>query len=212
MRAARVTASAEELLSLDGACWRSAREQVVALAPTPMAMVQELSPLMASSTDHGAVRSLRVRALHNGSHVALRLTWSTPDASIVRDLDQFADAVAVMFPMHPEAIAITMGGAGRPVNAWFWRAGDTTSDVVAEGFGTSRRRKPTLTGLEARSQHSGGEWHVVLVRPLVVEGDAARFEAGTRAGIGFAVWDGARAERAARKSATLVFDDLELDG
>jgi ethylbenzene hydroxylase subunit gamma/complex iron-sulfur molybdoenzyme family reductase subunit gamma len=212
VRAQRITASVEELGALDAGLWASAASTLVSLEPTPLAMVEDLSPQMAARTDHGTVRSLRFQAVHNRSHLAIRLSWEMPEANTIEDLDQHADAVAVMFPMHRDAVAMTMGAKGRPVNAWYWRAGVSAPfDVLAEGLGTSSRRDSKLTALSAQSRHAEGAWVVTFVRPLVVEADAARFEPGVRTGVAFSVWDGGRAERAAHKSSSLVFSDLELE-
>ncbi len=211
MRARRVNAG-EDLASLDADCWRSAAVEVVSLAPAPVGSLERLSPLMARRVDHGAVRSLRVQAVHDGARVAVRVGWETPAANTITDLDRFADAVAVMFPVHAEAAAITMGAAGRPVNAWYWRAGDVAlCDVLAEGLGTSRRRAPERTALTSRSRHVDGAWQVTLVRPLLVDAEAARFEPGARTGVAFSVWDGGNAERAGLKSTSMVFSDFELE-
>jgi len=212
VRAPRVDATAEALAALDADCWREAAIEVVPLAPAPVATLKRLSPVMARRVDYGAIRSLRAQAVHNGTHLALRVGWEAPEANTIGDLDQFADAVAVMFPMHPDAAASTMGAPGRPVNAWYWRAGDAAPfDVVAEGLGTSRRRPLGLTALTARSRHADGQWLVTLVRPLAVEAEAARFAPGARTRVAFSVWDGGRAERAGLKSSSVVFSELELE-
>jgi ethylbenzene hydroxylase subunit gamma/complex iron-sulfur molybdoenzyme family reductase subunit gamma len=212
VRAARITAAIEELGSVDAGFWASAASAVVPLEPTPMALVEAVSPQMASRTDHGAVRSLKFQAVHNRSHLAIRVGWRMSEANTIDDLDQYADAVAVMFPLHRDAVALTMGAAGKPVNAWYWRAGDSAPfDVVAEGLGTSRRRDSKLTELSAQSRHAEGAWVVTFVRPLVVEAEAARFEPGVGTRVAFSVWDGGRAERAAHKSSSLVFSELELE-
>jgi DMSO reductase family type II enzyme heme b subunit len=212
VRAPRITAAVEDLGSVDSGFWASAASAVVPLEPTPPALVAALSPQMASRTDHGAVRNLRFQAAHNRSHLAIRVGWQMSEAHTIDDLDQYADAVAVMFPMHRDAVAMTMGAAGRPVNAWYWRAGDPAPfDVLAEGLGTTSRRDSKLTALSAQSRHAEGVWVVTFVRPLVVEADAARFEPGVPTGVAFSVWDGGRAERAAQKSSSLVFSELELE-
>jgi len=212
VRAPRISAAVDELGAVDAGLWASAPSAIVPLEPTPTALIEALSPQMAARTDHGAVRSLRFQAVHNRSHLAIRVGWRMSEAHAIGDLDQFADAVAVMFPLHRDAVAMTMGAAGKPVNAWYWRAGDSAPfDVVAEGLGTSSRRDSKLTALSAQSRHAEGAWVVTFVRPLVVEAEAARFEPGVGTGVAFSVWDGGRAERAAHKSSSLVFSELELE-
>jgi ethylbenzene hydroxylase subunit gamma/complex iron-sulfur molybdoenzyme family reductase subunit gamma len=212
VKARRIATATEDLGTVDPGPWASAAATIVPLEPTPLALVEDLSPQMASRAGHGAVRSLRFQAVHNRSHLAIRVGWQMPEAHAIGDLDQYADAVAVMFPMHRDAVAMTMGAMGRPVNAWYWRAGDSAPfDVLAEGLGTSSRRDSKLTALSAQSSHGDGAWVVTFVRPLVVEADAARFEPGVRTGVAFSVWDGGRAERAALKSSSLVFSEFELE-
>ena len=212
MIARRAESTAGALDAIDAAFWASIPPSTVELAPAPLARVAEVSPQMAARTDHGAVRRLEVQVVHDGSRLALRLSWPMSTPHVIGDLDQFADAAAVMFPMHPQASAMTMGAKDRPVNAWYWRAGDEAPlDVVAEGLGTSRRRDARASGLSARAAHAGGHWTLVLTRSLAVDAAAAQLSPGTRTGIAFSIWDGGNAERAAYKSSSLEFRDLEVE-
>jgi ethylbenzene hydroxylase subunit gamma/complex iron-sulfur molybdoenzyme family reductase subunit gamma len=212
MKAHRLRGDSQDLADLGGRFWGSAPSTTVELAPAPLVRVALVSPQMSTRDDHGSVRSLQVQAAHDGAQLAFRLVWRMLEPHTIGDLDQFADAVAIMFPMHPEASAITMGAKNRPVNAWYWRAGNAGPfDVYAEGLGTSLRRDAAETGLAARSRHVDGEWTVVLMRPLAVAAEAVLFEPGLRSSVAFSVWDGGNAERAAYKSSSLVFSDFELE-
>jgi ethylbenzene hydroxylase subunit gamma/complex iron-sulfur molybdoenzyme family reductase subunit gamma len=212
LKAYRLRVTTSNLGAVEAAFWMSTPSTMVELSPTPLSTVAEVSPQMATREDHGSVRRLEVRVVHDGTRIAVRLAWRMPEPHVIGDLNQFADAVAVMFPMHSEASAMTMGAKDRPVNAWYWRAGDEAPfDVLAEGLGTSQRREASSTGLSAHSRHADGSWTVVLVRSLAVEAPAARFGPGMRSGIAFSVWDGGNAERAAYKSSSLAFAELEVD-
>jgi ethylbenzene hydroxylase subunit gamma/complex iron-sulfur molybdoenzyme family reductase subunit gamma len=212
MKARRVGRISGDIAAIDAPFWQSIPATTVQLVPTPLASMAKISPQMAQREDHGSVRALEARVAHDGVRLVLRLSWSMPEAHVIGDLDQFADAVAVMFPMHPDASAMTMGSKDRPVNAWYWRAGDEAPfDVLAEGLGTSQRRQATSTGLVARSTHTEGAWGVTLSRALVVDAQAVRFSPGVGTGIAFSVWDGGNAERAAYKSSSLAFAELELE-
>jgi len=212
VKAHRISTTIADLGEIDAQLWASAPVTVVGLFQSPVILAREVSPQIALRTDHGALGSLNVQTIHNGTHLAIRTSWQMPEPHTIDDLDRFADAVAVMFPMHREANAMTMGASGQPVNAWYWRAGDSEPfDVVAEGLGTTLRRDPKLTALRAGARYTEGSWAVTFVRPLVVEAEAARFTPGVRTGIAFSVWDGGRSERAAYKSSSLVFGDFELE-
>jgi complex iron-sulfur molybdoenzyme family reductase subunit gamma len=85
----------------------------------PLVAQQLVQPYL----DEAGVGELEVRALHDGSSVALLLGW--PDDS-VDDLDgirRYHDAVAVQLPTKEGAApALTMGAPGFPVHILQWRA------------------------------------------------------------------------------------------
>ncbi len=66
---------------------------------------------------------LTVRALHDGTDLALLLVWtdSTHDATAMRPQD-FRDAVAVQLSTEPDPPFFAMGERGRPVNIWMWKS------------------------------------------------------------------------------------------
>lgn len=212
MKAPRVIAASVAMLDPAAAVWAGVPEETVALAPTPLAMVNEASPFLALSNDHGRIDRMQVAALHNGDVIAVRLSWAAPAPSdTIRDLDQFTDGVAALFPLAAGASAVTMGAAGKPTNAWHWKAGEPQPyDLVAEGFGTSQRRNAELTGLTVTAKHANGRWEVVFRRPLSGGREAVRFVPGQTTGIAFAVWDGGNRERSGRKSFSGEFMPLEV--
>lgn len=70
------------------------------------------------------IEGMVVQALHNGSELALRLSWldSTPDERAVR-VEEFRDAVAIQFSMSSDP-PFYMGDTSEHggVNIWMWKA------------------------------------------------------------------------------------------
>jgi mono/diheme cytochrome c family protein len=66
---------------------------------------------------------ITVRALHDGTQIALLLVWSdaTDDDTAMRPQD-FRDAVAVQFSLTPDPPFFAMGSRGRHVNIWMWKS------------------------------------------------------------------------------------------
>ncbi|HEX6210208.1 MAG TPA: ethylbenzene dehydrogenase-related protein [Methylomirabilota bacterium] len=66
---------------------------------------------------------LTVRAVHDGSQVALLLVWAdtSQDHTAMRPQD-FRDAVAVQLSPTPDPPFFAMGGPGQAVNIWMWKS------------------------------------------------------------------------------------------
>jgi mono/diheme cytochrome c family protein len=64
-----------------------------------------------------------VRALHNGTDIALLMVWQddTNDQAALRPQD-FRDAAAVQFSMTPNPPFFAMGEKSAPVNIWMWKS------------------------------------------------------------------------------------------
>lgn len=215
MRVGRVDVADEELASPDGSAWSGARSNEIVLSPVPLAMQPtEYIRVSRSGRPYGAVTSMDVKALHNGARVFFRLGWQDAAADRkIKDIDQFVDAAAVLFPSNGDAPLIGMGAKGKPVNAWFWRADwERPKNVTAEGMGTTERRDdPALT---AEGTHSGEQWHVVISRSLSEEGappGSVVLRPGATSKVAFAVWQGSEEERAGLKAFSLAWQELELD-
>lgn len=212
MKAKRIEGSNDALLDLDAAIWSGAENAAFEMFPTPLAMVQEVSPFLALSEGHGVIRRLEVAALHNGSMLALRLKWASEKHDKVADLDSFVDGVGALFPVARGATAVTMGAKGKPVNAWYWKANaKEPMEIVAEGFSAVRRLKDNVgSDLKAVAQHRNGEWNVILRRSLATSEGLATLQAGGSSKIAFAVWSGGNAERSGRKSFSGDFVDFDI--
>lgn len=215
MKATYYDAKSEVLLSPMADIWQKTAPETLEMVPAPVAMATDLSPFMATSRDHGKIKNVQVQILHNGRTLNVRLQWAdeNPDTEIT-DLDQFADGAAVMFPLAKDAHAITMGDADNPVNAWFWKADAAQPhDVVARGFGTSRRRPGAESGLLAASSYADGHWHVVFQRSLRPKSgltDQVVFRPNASLGIAVALWEGSNRERAGQKSISGDWTTLEV--
>jgi len=215
MKIVRVSDSAADLLQPDGAPWRALPALELAMVPTPLygnPAIEHVSPFLAQSTDHGTLRQLAVRAAHNGSVLAVHLTWAAAGHSRLVDLDEFVDGAAVMFPLDAAASALTMGAPGQRVNAWYWKADqpEVGIDVTAEGYGTSVRHGGTERAVTAAALHRDGRWQLVLGRAMNADAQRAAFVAGGATRIAFALWDGGNRERAGRKSFSGDFMPAEI--
>jgi len=212
MKVARIKAGNDDLLKAEAAFWSQVPTEKLALAPTPLAMVQELSPFLAISKKHGATSALQVQLAHNGEMLAVRLHWASAKSDRVKDLNDFVDGAAVMFPASEGASAITMGAVGKPVNAWYWKADQKVPyEVLAEGFRFVRRQKDNAgSDLQASATHDGKGWTVVFRRSLGARNGLVRFASKQASGIAFAVWSGANAERSGRKAFSGDFAPLEF--
>lgn len=212
MKALKVNVGNDVLLDPFAGFWSSVTPHIFNMMATPLAMVANASPFLARSQDHGAVQQLTASAVHNGNAVAIRLEWACERHAEIRDLNQFVDGVAVLFPLSRTAYAITMGAKDNPVNAWFWRANNPLPfEVVAEGFADVRRQPQNdRQDLRVRAEHREGRWHLVFRRSLGKTDQGAALLSGRSSKIAFAVWDGGNAERSGRKSFSGEFIDFEL--
>jgi DMSO reductase family type II enzyme heme b subunit len=215
MQVKRTDAKTEELLNLSSQAWKNARKATVVLSPTPVEM-QPVDYVRASwkGRPYGNASSMEVRALHNGAQIFFRLQWNdeSPDGKIA-DINQFADAAAVLFPLVPDAPLIGMGTKGKPVNAWLWRADwERPKNVAAQGMGTTQRRDDPA--LAATSRHARGRWDVVVSRSLNGKSSLtgiASLRPGTASKVAFAVWQGGNQERAGIKAFSPDWQDLQIE-
>jgi mono/diheme cytochrome c family protein len=110
------------------------RVDPAALPPDPADAAWEripavTAPLQLLFQRASAPRTLQIRAAHDGRRLALRLSWedSGVDGTSLRPED-FRDAAAVQFALKGMDTPSLMGGPGKPVNLWHWKA-DWQSDL-----------------------------------------------------------------------------------
>ena len=135
------------------------------------------------------VRDLIVRALHDGTNVAILLEYADP----TEDPD---DSAAIEFMVgdkkahfaHGQPMAQVEGG---PVNIWFWKNKDAKGvDMNAKGFGTLKVQ--THQDVKAKGTYANGTWKVIFTRPLATEhpDEDTQIATGGFINIAFAVWNG----------------------
>lgn len=214
MLAKKVTAEAKVLLDPAASAWDSVPAETIAMGGTPLAQ-QPSRYIRTAWSDRpiGSVRSLTVRAGHNGKEAFFLLEWrdNTQNTDYVgRD---FPDGAGILFPLKEDAPLKTMGSESQPVNAWFWRADfeDGAKNITASGIGTVEESEKS--SIAARAQWKDGTWRVVFARPLTVAGDqAVALEAGKSIKVAFAIWEGSSGERAGIKSFSKQWQELTLEG
>ncbi|MCP9455371.1 MAG: ethylbenzene dehydrogenase-related protein [Nitrospira sp.] len=135
------------------------------------------------------VQDLTVRALHDGTQLAVLLEYEDP----TEDPD---DAAAIEFMVgdkkahfaHGQPMLLVEGG---PVNIWYWKSRDNKGvDLWAKGFGTLRPHEHQ--DVKAKGEYANGKWKVVFSRSLVTDhpDEDAQIMPGQFINIAFAVWDG----------------------
>lgn len=118
------------------------------------AMWEKAAPFRANLTQQniilpnggGSVRSVTVRALHNGTKVTFLLQWSDNTKDLENGLDTFKDAVAMAFPikMSDTQPSPFMGDESNPVNIWQWRS-DWQAEI--DGNRNLSKRQPLTAGV-----------------------------------------------------------------
>lgn len=205
---------ADALLDPDAAVWGSAAVERLKLEGTPLGL-QPTGAIRNAwmGKTIGAVSGVEVAAVHDGSQLAFRLTWSDPSENrAVDDTTDFPDAAAVLLPGAAGASVFTMGAPGAPVNAWYWRADEDGRGrhVVSEGIGTTRTLD--VEQVRARGVWKAGQWRVVIARALraTAPEPVAQLQAGDTTGVAVAVWDGANSERGGIKAYSGDWRELRL--
>ncbi len=142
-------------------------------------------------------------------------------AQYQRDKEKGKPAVADLYPnmsidMYPlefkgakggteaEAEAFSPGRAAGNPQAYSKTGVD---EIVAEGFSTSSVMEGH--GSQAHGDWKDGEWSLVIVRPLAIEGGST-LKPGQKGNIAFAVWQGGQGEVGSRKSLTMVWTPVSV--
>lgn len=172
------------------------------------------------------VDGIWVQALHDGSSLALRVTWSDPTESPadsvwaafasrieeVMEPEEDAgwapgapDRLVVQFPQTvPDGMErpfFLQGDGRRPAYLWTWEStGSGAREQVARGLGTAVDQDAASQSLETRAIHADGEWQMVVRRALATEDvdNDLQFETGRAVPIAFQAWDGDNAETGGR--------------
>src|SRR6476660_4006020 len=135
------------------------------------------------------VKDLSVRALHDGTNVAILLGYADPteDADGSAAVEGMVGDKKAHFA-HGQPMAQVEGGPG---NIWFWRNKDAKGvDMNAKGFGTLKVQEHQ--DVKAKGVYSNGTWKVVFTRPLATghPEEDTQIAMGGFINIAFAVWDG----------------------
>ncbi|MBK7859815.1 MAG: hypothetical protein IPJ65_14570 [Archangiaceae bacterium] len=80
-------------------------------------------------------------------------------------------------------------------------------EIFAEGFSTSAVQEGHQS--QAKGNWENGEWTLVIVRPLAIEGGST-VKVGSSTWVGFAVWQGGLGEVGSRKCVTMTWTAFEL--
>ncbi len=184
------------------------------------------------------VRSLWVRALHDGTDVALLVSWTDPSRSpdgqwtelaqkIVQTMEPkdegstwapgAPDQLVVQFPQTLttglERPYFLQGDARRPAYLWSWRADqDRAVELVARGLGTGQEQGAPNQQVTAVSSWVDGEWRVLFRRPLATPDSTADLQLprATAVPVAFQAWDGDNGE-AGKQAAVSTWYFLALE-
>ncbi len=84
----------------------------------------------------------------------------------------------------------------------------SVDEIFAEGFGSSAVVQNRMS--IGQGVWSGGEWSVVVARPMKRE-NGSQIDAGKKAFVAFAVWQGGKQEVGSRKSVTMAWVPLQIN-
>ena len=80
-------------------------------------------------------------------------------------------------------------------------------EIIAEGYSTSSVQEGH--GSAAKGEWKNGEWTLVIVRPLAIEGGSTLHVGGSD-NIAFAVWQGGKGEVGSRKCVTMAWTPMKI--
>jgi DMSO reductase family type II enzyme heme b subunit len=212
IQARRAPGMAERLADPADTIWAFASPSLLEMAPTPIGFQPSMYVVAAwRDRSYGRLPELAVSALHTGSHLGLKLEWR--EEQPVRepaDLNEFADAAAVLFAPHgPETPVETMGSPSQPVVAWYWRP-QLAAPITSSATGSGTMARFPRASVQARGAWSNGTWSLSFVRPLAAE-EEPHLQAGSDHTLSFAIWRGANSERAGIKAFAKVWHELYIE-
>lgn len=119
--------------------------------------------------------------------------------------EQYPSAVVDWYP-STEDLFFTARAAGNPYALNL----SPVQELVAQAFGTLTPAAEQL--VQGHGVYANGKWLVVFARPFdTADPELAKFAAGTKTDVAFAVWDGAKGERDGMKSVS-QFITLSISG
>ena len=149
--------------------------------------------------------NLYFQVARTSKRMYVRLRWKDATPNRANTVDAFSDGAAVQWALNGADTSYMMGsGPQKSVNIWYWRADrEAVENLAAGGFGsTTTLPEQSVSGKAYyHAQRSGrdNEWHVVMSRPLVSQGEhQATLQKGTLP-IAFALWQGEEAQRDGNK-------------
>lgn len=218
LEATNISADFKDLLKPDSDLWNKVAGTKISLVPTPLDR-QPSAYIQAAwaEKDHGDTSEVEVRTVRTEDSLLLRLSWACEDpVHLINDINVYTDACAVLFigsqkesdqedTDYMEELISTMGSLEHPVSAWHWRAGEQVPFLIsAKGIGTVERL--TEHEVAGASRWINGEWQVVFGKPFTntefstsSNGEISLVQ-GEKLFLSFAVWSGAKSERAGIKS------------
>jgi mono/diheme cytochrome c family protein len=170
------------------------------------------------------VNAVWVQALHNGSELALRLTWDDPSHSPDPAWEEWrtkitaamepqdaapaagapADALTLQFspaPMGGQDLPYFLNGDTKsPVYLWEWQSDGGVREALARGIDTREPLPADGAPVHADASYADGQWQLVLRRTLAAQDTARRttFRTAEALPIAFFAWDGSNGESGTR--------------
>lgn len=131
----------------------------------------------------------------------IRLRWKDATEDRATTVDRFRDGVAVQYAINGPDTSFMMGsGPDNPVNIWYWQSDKQQVDNLAAGGYGSTTRLPEQSVAGASSYITDAivqdnQWHVVMSRPLKVEGEQQVDLSRDSIPVVFALWEGHQDQR-----------------
>ena len=162
-----------------------------------------------------------VQAVHDGTQLAMLVSWTDPSRSpdpiwapyAQRVIETMApgDEGAATAPGAPDQLVVQFpqalvaglerpyflqGDNRRPAYTWTWQSDiEGAIESVARGVGTAARQPDGEQNLLAAAQHLDGQWKVIILRALDTGGDGdLTFPLGQAVPMAFQAWDGDNGE------------------
>lgn len=190
--------------------WSGVEAMDIEMVPAPLGL-QPTEYIQVSWEDrpYGLLELASVRAVHDGSAIAVQLSWADAQPSTGAG-EGFPDGAALAFPVRGEPELMQMGSPEAPMQFVQWQASKKQArSVLAKGIGSTVPGAPVAE--TASGAWSGGRWTVVFTRSLTGAGESANLVPGGTTQIGIALWNGTNEERAGIKAVSADWTAFALD-